>query len=97
MKTIFIDSEYKCHAINPNGTFREVKTSFFDGKCNAFIDGYRFVPEGETWTRSDGVVFQGEMISPWKDFGELDEVQRKYEKQKLTEYNQVLQELGVEV
>lgn len=94
---IYIDSDFKCHINNQNGTFREVETNAFDDKCNAFIEGYRFVPEGESWTRSDGVVFQGEMISPWKDFGELDEVQRKYEKQKLTEYNQVLQELGVEV
>ena len=94
---IYIDSDFKCHINNQNGTFQEVETNAFDDKCNAFIEGYRFVPEGESWIRSDGVVFQGEMISPWKDFGELDEVQRKYEKQKLTEYNQVLQELGVEV
>lgn len=94
---VYIDSEFKCHPTNADGIYTEVESDFFDGMCPAFISGYRFIPDGASWTNSKGVVFQGEMIAPWKDFGELDEVQRKYEKQKLTEYNQVLQELGVEV
>ena len=85
MKNIFIDTEFKCHTTNPDGTFREVETDSFDGKCQTFIEGYRFIPSGESWTRSDGVVFQGEMVSPWKDYNELDIAQRKYERQKLNE------------
>lgn len=85
MKTVYIDFDYKCHIIN-DGTMTAVETDFFDGKCQTFIEGYRFVPNGETWTRSDGVVFHGEMISTWKPYAELDEAQREYEKKLLEEY-----------
>ena len=92
MRTIYIDSEFKCHTTNPDGTFREVETNFFDGKCQTFIEGYRYVPSGESWTRSDGVVFTGEMISPWKPYSELDAAQRAYERQLITEYEAALAE-----
>lgn len=75
---IYIDNDYKCHASN-NGTKREFEVPFFDGKCTAFIEGYRYVPQGETWTRSDGVQFRGEMISPWKDYNILAAAQAQYE------------------
>ena len=78
--TIYIDSDFKCHASN-DGTKREVHTNFFDGKCKAFIEGYRFIPHGESWTREDGVVFAGEMIAPWKPYEELDQAQREYERE----------------
>ena len=94
---IYIDSEYRCYTTNLNGELREVETNFFDGKSQTFIEGYRFIPFGETWTRSDGTRFSGEMISPWKDYSELDNAQREYEKQLLTEYKESLQTLGVEV
>lgn len=81
---IYIDNDYKCHTSN-DGTMREVETDFFDGKCDTLIEGYRFVPAGENWTRSDGVVFHGEMIAPWKDYVELDAAQREYERQLLKE------------
>ena len=96
MKT-YIDDEFKCHTTNPDCTFREMQHPFFDGKCNAFIEGYRFIPSGETWTRSDGVVFYGEMIAPWKDYNELDAAQREYERQKLAEYAEALRIVGVSV
>ena len=76
---IYIDSEYHCYADNLNGTFREVETDFFDGKCETFIMGYRYVPAGESWTRSDGVVFTGEMIAPWKPYDQLAAAQTQYE------------------
>ena len=94
---IYIDSECKCHTTNPDGTFREVETDFFNGKCQTFIEGYRFVPSGESWTRSDGEVFTGEMIAPWKDYAELDSAQREYERQLLSEYAAALNTLGVSV
>lgn len=93
---IYIDSEYKCHVSN-DGTLREVETEVFDGKCTAFVEGYRFVPEGETWTRSDGAIFAGEMISPWKDYAELDAEQREYERQEREDMRNALNELGVSV
>ena len=81
--TIYIDIEYKCHTSNPNGMCTAVETDFFDGKCVAYIEGYRYVPSGATWTRPDGVTFSGEMIAPWKDWLELDAAQRDYEREQL--------------
>lgn len=81
--TIYIDSDFKCHTSDPDGLYTAVETDFFDGKCQAYIEGYRFVPSGATWTRPDGVVFQGEMISPWRDWEELDAAQREYEREQL--------------
>ena len=95
-RTIYIDSEYKCHASN-DGTMTEVQTDFFDGKCDAFIEGYRFVPSGESWTRGDGVVFTGELIAPWKDYRELDAAQREYERAQLADMQAALELLGVSV
>lgn len=94
MKTIYIDSDFKCHTSN-DGTMTAVETDFFDGKCDSYIEGYRFVPNGETWTRSDGAVFHGEMIAPWKDYAELDAAQREYEKQLLEIYAEALRTVGV--
>lgn len=96
MKTVYIDFEYRCHITNPEGIFQEVETDFFDNKCITFIEGYRYIPSGESWTRSDGIIFHGEMISPWKPYDELDQAQRNYEKQKLNNCLEALQELGVE-
>jgi hypothetical protein len=94
---LYVDSEYRCHTTNPDGTLREIETDFFDGKCDAFIEGYRFVPAGESWTRFDGVIFHGEMIAPWKPYSELDAAQREYEKQLLSEYAEALRTVGVNV
>lgn len=70
-----------------------VETDVFDGKCNAYIEGYRFVPAGETWTRDDGVFFSGEMIAPWKPWNELDAAQREYERQQIAQYESALTEI----
>lgn len=78
MKTIYIDSDFKCHIIN-DGTMTAIETDVFDGKCDTFIEGYRFVPEGKIWTRSDGVVFKGTMISPFKNVQLLETAQFLYE------------------
>ena len=96
MRTIYIDSNFKCHVSN-DGTMTAIETDVFDGKCDMFVEGYRFVPKDGSWTRSDGIVFRGEMITPWKDYAELDSAQREYEKQQLTEYKQSLLVLGVEL
>jgi hypothetical protein len=93
--TIYIDAEYKCHTTNTDGNFREVESEFFDSKCTTFIEGYRFVPVGESWTRSDGIVFHGEMIAPWKPYSELDNAQREYERQMLEEYEVALAEMDL--
>lgn len=100
MKTIYLDPDYKCH-LTDDGTMTAVETDFFDGKCDAYIEGYRFVPAGESWTREDGTVFRGEMAAPWRPWQELDEAQREYERELLRQYEQALAEieeaLGVNV
>lgn len=85
MKTIYIDTEFKCHITNPDNTFREVVLSknarnFFADKCTTFIEGYRLKPEGETWVRDDGKAFSGgEMITPWNNYDLLATAQAQYE------------------
>ena len=98
---IYIDSDFKCHVSN-TGNLQSVETSFFDGKCDKYIESYRFVPEGQTWTREDGVEFQGEMISPHTDYAVLAAYQEQYEEssaelqdalKKNTEYEAALSEI----
>lgn len=92
MKTIYLDSDFKCH-ISGDDTMTAVETAAFDGKCDAYIEGYRFVPGGKTWVREDGVEFSGEMIAPWKPWEVLEEAQREYERQLVAEYEAALQEI----
>ena len=90
MKELFIDNDFRCHATNTDKSFRNIETSAFDGKCKEYIEGFRYVPSGESWTRSDGVVFHGEMISPWKPYSELDAAQRQYERERLADAENAL-------
>ena len=89
MRIVYIDSDFKCHTSN-DGTLTPVETDFFDGKCDAFLEGYRYIPAGDSWTRSDGVVFHGEMIAPWKPYSELDAAQRQYERELLADAENAL-------
>jgi hypothetical protein len=86
---INIDSDFKCH-LSDDGTMAVVETDYFDGKCDTYIEGYRFVPPGESWMREDGVIFTGEMFSPWKNYSELDTAQREYEREKLADAENAL-------
>lgn len=94
MRTVYIDSDFKCHT-SDDGTMTSVETTFFDDKCDSFVEGYRIVPDGENWTRSDGVVFHGEMIAPWKPYAELDDAQREYERALIADMQNALNKLGV--
>jgi hypothetical protein len=92
---IYIDTECKCHTTNPGGAFREFDVPLFDGKCKTFVEGYLYVPFDEIWTHEDGTVFRGEMISPWKDYFELDVAQRIYELALIADMQNALNKLGV--
>lgn len=107
MKTIYIDTDFKCHVTN-NSAMTAVQTDVFDGKCDAYIEGYRFVPFGETWKREDGEIFSGEMVAPFKNFDVLEMVQKLYEESSIVqadvdamlvdcEYRLTMLELGVEI
>lgn len=80
--TIYIDSDFKAHTVAGDG-LTAVETTAFDGKCAAYIDGYRYVPNGQIWTRADGAVFHGEMVAPWKPWAVLDGIQRAYEREQV--------------
>ena len=90
---IYIDSDFHCHATNPDGVYRAFDVPFFYGKCPTFIEGYIYIPDGEKRTRSDGIEFYGECVYPWKNFDELDAAQREYERQLLAEYESALAEI----
>ena len=92
--TIYIDSDYKCHVFAAEGR-RAVETNFFDGKCPEWIESYRFVPEGDTWTREDGEVFKGEMLTPWKDLSEAYAAQTAYLERRNAQYEAALSEIEV--
>ena len=68
--TVYIDEQYICHIDNATGR-RPIEDDFFKNKEKAFIEGYRYIPDGEAWIRSDGVVFQGVMIAPAKDYNRI--------------------------
>ena len=92
---IYIDGDFKCHVSAAEGR-REIETGFFNGKCPEWIESYRFVPEGGTWTREDGEEFAGaEMISPWKDLGEAYAAQTVYVTGKLAAAEADIAELDI--
>lgn len=77
---IYIDADFKCHTSQADG-LTAIETDFFDGKCRQYIEGYRFVPAGHSWTREDGQVFDGEMVAPWREYELLAEFQAIYEEE----------------
>ena len=96
MKTIYLDSDFKCH-VTDDGTGKAVETDCFEGKCDAVIEGYRLVPAGECWVRRDGVRFSGEMITPWMDTRQLEALGRRFAQEQLSDMETALQVLGVTV
>ena len=92
--TIYIDSDYKCYVFAAEGR-RAVETELFDGKCPEWIESYRFVPEGDTWTREDGEEFRGEMTAPWKDLGNAYAAQAAYVTAQNAQYEATLSEIEV--
>ena len=48
MKRIYIDNEFKCHVMD-DGTMTAIETDFFDGKCDAYIEGYVATLDGSNW------------------------------------------------
>ncbi len=90
---IYLDDDYKCHVTKESDNYLEYETDLFDGKCQTFIEGYRIVPQNKNWTRSDGRIFVGEMVSPWKRLSELQNAQSVYEKQQIVSLTSQNEEL----
>ena len=93
--TYYLDSDFMLHLQN-DGTMKpwEDTDGFFDGKAQVFIEGHRVVPEGEKWERADGQVFTGLMISPAKNYTELQLAQMAEEAEDM---KNALKLLGVTV
>ena len=87
--TIYIDNDYKCYVSAAEGR-RAKETNEFDGKCPEWIESFRFVPAGETWTREDGEVFEGKMVTPWKDLSNAYAAQAGYLAQQNRQYEAAL-------
>ncbi len=78
---LYLDEEYVIHlAQNEEESFSQTEIDLPDGLCDTFLEGLRFVPDGETWIREDGKEFHGEMLTPavWSDT--LEAAQEEYEK-----------------
>ena len=91
--TIYIDSDYKCYVSAAEGR-RAVETEVFAGKCSEWIESFRFVPAGETWTRGDGEVFTN-MVAPWKDLSNAYAAQAAYVTAEVEDMRAALDLLGV--
>lgn len=63
---VYLDENFQCHAL-PGDGLQAVEIAAFEGKCREYIEGYRYIPKGETWTREDGERFKGEMLCPWRE------------------------------
>ena len=85
MRTIYIDSDFRCH-ISDDGTMHAVETDFFDSKCDAYIEGYCCE------VRENGTV-----LYPWKPYSELDAAQRQYELAQLADYKAACERMGIVV
>lgn len=59
---IYIDNYYKCHVAD-DGTMTAVETAAFDGKCDAYIEGYRFVPAEEKQDMQEALNVLGVTIN----------------------------------
>lgn len=64
---IYVDSEYRCHTTNQDGSFREIEDQFFDGRCKMFIEGYCY-DDSKGYARK----------YPWKPYSELAAAQAQY-------------------
>ena len=95
---IYIDENCKCHISNPDGIYTAIPAPpEFEGKCAAYIEGFRVKPEGYTYVREDGKEFgpDGYSVSPWRDLTLLEEFQAQCEAQQqaINEYEAALTEI----
>lgn len=67
-----IDNDFKCYTSSA-GAMREIDLVFFDGKCKAFIEGFRCIPSTDAAGNEICTVFA------WRDYALLEEFQRQYE------------------
>lgn len=98
-KIIYLDTQFMCHPENDDSfeLLTSIETDVFDNYCDEYIKGYRFVPEGYTWTREDGIKFNGEMIAPAKNWKDLIVLQHITDQEALSTYKDALNTVGITV
>lgn len=82
MRTIYVDSDKHCH-IEDTGKCVPVETSFFDGKCKEFVEGYCCSTE------------EGVAIWPFRDYDHLAEMQVVADREGAAK--KVLDEMGITI
>ena len=91
---VYLDENYIAHAENAEG-YVEAESSFFDFICPEIFPSYRFIPNGHSWERADGKVFNGEAVMLIGNSFETARKQREYEKLLFSDMQTALNELGV--
>lgn len=76
MRKIYVDAENHCHVAD-GGNMTPVETDFFDGMCDAVVEGYCYEIEGNA-------------VYPWKPYGQLMAEQREYERERLADAEMAL-------
>lgn len=93
----YIDEEYRCHMAD-DGAMREVEDSCFDGKCDEYIEGFCYIPGGESGL-IDGMEYAGRMLCALGDYAKMELAQARFELEQavsaLTDADAALKELGV--
>lgn len=74
MKTIFLDSEFKVYVNDGEGR-TAIETDAFDGFCDELIECHRYVPQGKSYTKDNGITVHGIFIQPYKDTAEAEMAQ----------------------
>ena len=88
---VYLDKNYCCHLENnEDGTYMEYETDKLDHFAPEVIEGHRLIPKEHSWTNSEGVTFEGEMVAPWIISSKLDSIQREYEREKLADAENAL-------
>lgn len=79
---IYLDDNYRCHT-QPAEGLRAIDCAWADGKCPVYIEGMRYIPDGETWTSADGTELVGEMLIAVVDPATLLAAQAAWEKEQV--------------
>ena len=103
MRTLFVDSEFKVYVNDGEGR-TAIETDAFDGLCDELIECHRYVPQGKSFTKDNGITVYGIFIQPYKDTAEAEIAQIHFSYQnviaeyesELADADAALAELSVE-
>ncbi len=80
MSTYYLDKDYRLHVQPGEGLEPWVdENGCFDGKSVTYIEGFRVIPAGRTWSAPDGTLYTGQMIAAAVDYATLKKAQDELE------------------